>query len=72
MFASTDQLGGYSILFELDELENITNHTITKAELLLFQDSYQHVSYLHIKVKVSSNGPTLIVNSIHDGLEQPG
>ena len=72
MSVSTDQLGGYSILFELDELENITNHTITKAGLLLFQDSYQHVPYLHIKVKVSSNGPTLIVNSIHDGLEQPG
>ena len=72
MSASTDQLDGYSILFELDELENITNHTITKADLLLFQDSYQQVAYLHIKVKVSSNGPTLIVNTIHDGLEQPG
>ena len=72
MFASTDQLGGYSILFELDELVNITNHTITKADLLLFQDSpvpHQHVPFFHIKVKASPNGPTLI---IHDGLEQPG
>ena len=70
--ASTDQLGGYTILFELFELENITNHTITKADLLLFQDSpvpHQHVPFFHIKVKASPNGPTLI---IHDGLEQPG
>ena len=72
MSVSTDQLGGYSILFELDELENITNHTITKAELLLFQDSYQHVSYLHIKIKAPTHGPTLIVNTMHDGPEQPG
>ena len=72
MSASSDQLGGYSILFELFELENITNHTITKAELLLFQDSlvsHQPVQYLLIKVKTSTNGPTLIV---HDGLEQHG
>ena len=72
--ASNDQLGGYSILFELDKLENITNQTLTKAELLLFQDSpvpQQHVPYLHIKVKASTNGPTLIVNTMHDGLKQP-
>ena len=75
MSASTDQLGGYSILFESDELENITNHTITKAELLLFLDStvpHQHVPYFHIKIKAPTHGPTLIVNTIHDGLEQPG
>ena len=73
--ASNGQLGGYSILFELDKLENTTNQTLTKAELLLFQDSpvpHQHVPYLHIKVKASTNGPTLIVNTMHDGLKQPG
>ena len=71
MSASNDQLDGYSILFELDELENITNHTITKAELLLFQNSYEH-AYLHIKIKAPTHGPTLIVNTMHDGPEQPG
>ena len=68
MSASSDQLGGYSILFELFELENITNHTITKAELLLFQDflvPYKHVSYVHIKVKAPTNGPTLIVSLLY-------
>ena len=70
MSASNDQLDGYSILFELDELENITNHTITKAELLLFQNSYEH-AYLHIKIKAPTHGPTLIVNTMHDGPEQP-
>ena len=68
MSASNDQMDGYSILFESFELENIANHTITKAELLLFQ-SHQHA----IKVKApTSHGPTLTVNTIHDGLEQPG
>ena len=71
MSASTDQLGGYTILFELDELENITNHTITKVELLLFQDFHQHVSRFHIKVKASTNRPTLIVHTMHDELEHP-
>ena len=74
--ASNDQLGGYySILFELDKLENITNHTLIKAELQLFQDSpvpHEHVPYVHIKVKASTNGPTLIVNTMHDGLKRPG
>ena len=69
--ASSGQLEGYSILFELDELENTTIHTVTKAELLLFQAP--HVPYLHIKVKAPTNGPTLIVNNtMHDELEQPG
>ena len=70
--ASNDQLDGYSILFELDELENTTIHTLTKAELLLFQAPHQHVSYLHIKVKASTNGPSLIVNTNYHELEQPG
>ena len=73
--ASNDQMGGYSILFEFFELENIANRAITKAELLLFQDSpvpYRHVPYLHIIVKAPTHGPTLIVNTIHDGLEQSG
>ena len=74
--ASNGQLSGYSILFELDELENTANHTITKAELLLFQDFLapdENVPYVHVKVKSSPNGPTLIVHNImHDGLEQPG
>ena len=72
MSVSNDQMDGYSILFESFELENIANHTITKAELLLFQDSHQHVSNFHIKVKAPTHGPTLTVNTIHDGLEQPG
>ena len=70
--ASSGQLDGYSILFELDELENTTIHTITKAELLLFQAPHQHVPYLHIKVKASTNEPGLIVNTNYDELEQPG
>ena len=69
--ASSGQLDGYSILFELDELENTTIHTITKAELLLFQAPHQHVPHLHIKVKASTNGPGLIVNTNYDELEQP-
>ena len=69
--ASNGQLEGYSILFELDELENTAIHTITKAELLLFQAPYQHVPYLHIKVKASTNEPSLIVNTNYDELEQP-
>ena len=73
--ASSGQLEGYSILFELDELENTTIHTLTKAELLLFQDSplpYQHVPHLYIKVKASTNVPGLIVNTNYDELEQSG
>ena len=70
--ASSGQLEGYSILFELDELENTTIHTLTKAELLLFQALHQHVSYLHIKVKAPTNGPSLIVNTNYHELEQPG
>ena len=75
MSASNDQLEGYSILFELDELENTTIHTLTKAELLLFQSflvPHQHVLYLPIKVKAPTNEPTLIVNTNYDELEQPG
>ena len=70
--ASSGQLDGYSILFELDELENTTIHTLTKAELLLFQAPHQHVPYLHIKIKAPTNGPSLIVNTNYDELEQPG
>ena len=73
---SNGQLDGYSILFvELEKLENTVNHTITKAELLLFQDFLvpnEHIPYVHIKVKASPNGPTLIVHTMYDGLEQPG
>jgi len=75
MSAGGDQLEGYSILFELDKLENTTIHTLTKAELLLFQDSplpYQHVPHLHIKVKASTNEPGLILNTNYDELEQSG
>ena len=74
-FANSGQLEGYSILFELDELENITIHTITKVELLLLQSSpvpHQHVPYLHIKVKAPTNEPTLILNTNYHELEQPG